>query len=89
MTSTSPTPERPRYLLHRATTDQRGGIVSGGVFETDGEPNAHFEPLNEAAYRRCLQAGFDPHAWRGKEAADIAAALNETVSDTVDQRGAP
>jgi hypothetical protein len=77
MTQKTPTSEKPRYLLHRATTDAFGGVVSGGVFETDGEPNVHFEPLNTAAYLRCLQAGLDPHAWRGQEAAAIAVALKE------------
>jgi hypothetical protein len=75
MTPDTTAQDRPRYRLHRATTDASGGIVLGGIFETEGEPNEFFEPVNTAAFLRCVRAGHDPLAWRGREAAEIAAVL--------------
>jgi hypothetical protein len=79
MTPNTSTPERPKYRLHRATTDASGGIVTGGIFETEGEPNEFFEPVNTAAYLRCVRAGHDPLAWRGPEAQEIAASLRKSA----------
>jgi hypothetical protein len=76
----STTDERPRYRLHKPTTTHQGGRHERGeIIATDGPPNFYFEPVNVPAFQRCIAAKFDPLAWGGPEAKEIAAALKESA----------
>jgi hypothetical protein len=70
--------EKPRYRLHKPTTTPAGGIAERGeIIEHEGVPNYFFEPVNVPAFQRVVAARFDPLAWDGPEAKQIAAALRE------------